>query len=107
VVRYNEAGIDGLRDRHRTGRPCALDEGRQAALRALILRGPDPKRDGCREWRIRDLCRLAEDRFGVAYAETGMLRLVKGLGLSWQKARPRHPGASPAAQARFKGGSRA
>ncbi len=104
VLRYNERGVDGLADERRSGRPCALDEGRQAALRALILRGPDPKRDGCREWRIADLCRAVEERFGVAYAETGMLRLVKGLGLSWQKARPRPPGASPAEQARFKGG---
>jgi transposase len=106
VTRYNEAGLAGLRDRPRSGRPCALDEGRQAALKALILRGPDPERDGCAEWRIRDLCRLAENRFGVAYAETGMLRLVTSLGLSWQKARPRHPGARPAEQARFKRGSR-
>jgi transposase len=104
IERFNRGGPEGLRDRHRPGRPCALDEGRQAALRALILRGPDPGRDGCAEWRIRDLCRVVDERFGVAYAETGMLRLVKGLGLSWQKARPRHPGASPAEQARFKGG---
>lgn len=101
-------GVAGLKDRPRPGRPCALDEGRQAAPRALVLRGPDPGRDGCAEWRIRDLCRLTEDRFGVAYAETGMLRLVKGLGLSRRQARPRHPaGASPAEQARFKGGCRA
>ncbi len=71
---------------------------------ALILRGPDPKRDGCREWRIADLCRAVEERFGVGYAETGMLRLVKSLDLSWQKARPRHPRTDPRAQARFKGG---
>src|SRR3954470_15893243 len=31
--RYNAAGMEGLRDRPRAGRPCRLDEGRQAALR--------------------------------------------------------------------------
>ena len=39
VHRYNAEGVAGLRDRPRPGRPCALDEGRQAALKALILRG--------------------------------------------------------------------
>ena len=34
VHRYNAEGVEGLRDRPRPGRPCALDEGRQAALRA-------------------------------------------------------------------------
>jgi transposase len=106
VRRYNERGVEGLRDRAKPGRPCRLGEGEQAALKALILKGPDPARDGCAEWRLRDLCRLAEARFGVAYAETGMLRLVKSLGLSWQKARPRHPRASRREQERFKGGSR-
>lgn len=104
VLRYNERGVGGLADERRSGRPCALDEGQQAALRALILRGPDPKRDGCREWRIADLCRAVEERFGVGYAETGMLRLVTSLDLSWQKARPRHPRTDARAQARFKGG---
>jgi winged helix-turn-helix protein len=31
-----------------------------------------------------------------------MLKLLKGLGLSWPKARPVHPEADPKAQARFK-----
>src|SRR5215212_5255019 len=39
VHRYNAEGVEGLRDRHRPGRPCALDEGQQAALKALVLRG--------------------------------------------------------------------
>src|SRR3954469_21872089 len=34
VHRYNAEGIEGLRDRPRAGRPCRLDEGRQAALKA-------------------------------------------------------------------------
>src|SRR5918911_330602 len=40
VHRYNAEGVEGLRDRPRPGRPCALDEGQQAALKALVLRGP-------------------------------------------------------------------
>lgn len=102
VRRYNERGVEGLRDRPKPGRPCGLDEGRQAALKALILKGPDPERDGCVAWRIRDLCALTAARFGVRYSAAGMLRLVKSLDLSWQKPRPAHPDARHAEQARFK-----
>ncbi len=102
VHRYNAEGIEGLRDRPRSGRPCALDEGRQATLKALVLKGPRLERDGCAAWRARDLCDVVERRFGVRYAETGMLRLLKSLDLSWQKARPVHPEADPGAQERFK-----
>jgi transposase len=102
VHRYNEEGVEGLRDRPRPGRPCALDEGRRAALKALILKRPKLERDGCVAWRARDLGELVERRFGVRYGETGMLRLLKGLELSWQKARPIHPEADPRARERFK-----
>src|SRR5215213_518830 len=102
VHRYNAEGIEGLRDRPRPGRPCALDEGRQAAPKALILRGPRLERDGCVAWRIRDLCALAERRFGVRYGESGMARLMKRLDLSRQKARPVHPEADQKARERFK-----
>src|SRR5215217_8172905 len=102
VHRYNAEGVAGLRDRPRPGRPCALDEGRQAALKALILRGPRLGRDGCVAWRARDLCALAERRFGVRYGESGMARLMKRLDLSRQKARPVHPEADQKARERFK-----
>ena len=102
VHRYNAEGVAGLRDRPRPGRPCGLDEGQQAALKALILRGPDLARDGCVAWRARDLRGLAERRFGVRYSESGIRRVLHGLDLSWQKARPVHPEADPKAQERFK-----
>src|SRR5438270_2567739 len=102
VHRYNAAGVEGLRDRPRPGRPGALDEGRQAALKALILRGPKLERDGCVAWRARDLRELVERRFGIRYSESGVRRLPRGLDLSWQKARPVHPEADPKAQERFK-----
>ena len=45
---------------------------------------------------------LVERRFGVGYSETGILRLLHGLDLSWQKARPVHPEADAKGQERFK-----
>src|SRR3954451_19294312 len=103
VHRYNAAGVEGLRDRPRPGRPCGLDEGRQAALKALILRGPRLERDGCVAWRARDLRGLVERRFGVRYSESGVRRLPRGLDLSWQKARPVHPEAAGALQKNLPG----
>jgi transposase len=101
VHRYNEEGVNGLKDRLRSGRPPRLDDGQQAALKALVLKGPKLERDGCVAWRVRDLCALVERRFGVAYSATGMLRLLHGLDRSWQKPRPVHPEADPKAQVRF------
>jgi transposase len=102
VIRFNAEGVEGLRDRPKSGRPTWLDEGQQAAFKALVLRGPDPERDGVSSWRAKDLCRMVAARFGVVYSENGMLRLLHDLGLSWQKARPIHPEADLKAQARFK-----
>jgi transposase len=102
VHRYNAEGVEGLRDRPRAGRACALDEGQQAALKALVLQGPKLERDGCVAWRLHDLCRLVERRFGVRYSQSGMFELLKSLDLSWQKARPVHPEADRQAQERFK-----
>jgi transposase len=106
VIRFNAEGVEGLRDRPKSGRPGWLDDGQLATFKALVLRGPDPERDGVSTWRARDLCRIVKHRFGVSYAENGMLRLLHDLGLSWQKARPIHPGADLKAQARFKKNSR-
>jgi transposase len=70
VIRFNAEGIEGLCDRPRSGRPSWLDDGQLAAFQALVLRGPDPERDGVSSWRAKDLCRLVEDRFGSAIPRT-------------------------------------
>jgi transposase len=106
VIRFNAEGVEGLRDRPKSGRPTWLNEGQLATLKALVLRGPDPERDGVSTWRAKDLCQIVEHRFGVSFTENGMLRLLHDLGLSWQKARPVHPEADLKAQARFKKNSR-
>jgi transposase len=91
VRRCNAEGPDGRHDRPRSGRPEGLTPGQQAALKAWVLRGPDPERDKVSAWRLADICDHAEQAYGVRYSDWGMSRLLHRLGLSWQKARPRHP----------------
>jgi transposase len=69
VIRFNAAGVDGLRDQPRPGRPARMTESQQATLKAIVLRGPDSERDGVSSWRIVGLCRLAAERFGVSSHE--------------------------------------
>jgi transposase len=76
-----------------------------AALRQLILDGPEVRTTGLSAWTLGELCREVEARWGVRYHEGHMSKLVRALGLSWQKARPSDLKADPAAREAFaKGG---
>ena len=97
VVRYNAEGVSGLSDRPRI-RPSRLTEGQQAVLRGLILRGPDPQRDGISSWTRADIAEL-EARFGHRCHVSSLSKILRNLGFSRQKTRPSHPNADPKARA--------
>jgi transposase len=86
IVRYNAEGIEGLRDRPRTGRPRRLTAKQEKALAEMLVKGPDPERDGISAYTPDDLCRLVEKRFKRTYTDRTMCKLVKRLGVSRQKA---------------------
>jgi transposase len=51
---------------------------------------------------LRSLVRLCTEKFGKSLHASSMGRILRGLGLSRQKARPSHPQKDPAAQAAVK-----
>src|SRR5215212_2850928 len=102
VVRYNAEGLAGLHDRPKPGRPERLSEAEQAALAARVFRGPDPERDGVVAWTRADLAAWLAARFGKVLHPSSLSRVLQRLDLTWQKARPVHPEADPAAQERFR-----
>jgi len=102
VVRFNSEGIAGLHDRPRSGMPPRLNKEQQAELKAWIMAGPDPERDGVSSLRLVDIGRHIAGHYGVAYAISSLSDLMARLGLSWQKARPLHPQGDPEARATFK-----
>jgi len=101
VVRYNAEGLGGLHDRPKGRPPRRLTEGEEATLAAVILRGPDPERDGVCAWTRPDLCRWMAAHFGKTYHPSSLTRVLRRLAFSRQKARPVHPQGDPEAQRRF------
>jgi transposase len=107
VLRYNVEGLAGLSDRPRRGRQPQLDKDRQAALRDLVVAGPEVERTGLSAWTLPELCREVEARWGAHFTPSALGKVLHRLGLSRQKARPAHPKADPAAREAFaKGGCR-
>src|SRR6516165_8075571 len=102
VDRYNAEGLAGLCNRPAPGRRPKLSEGQMAALKAVVLAGPDPAVDKIVRWRVVDLCRWVEERWGVSYSETGMLRVLWSIDLSHRKTRSRHPQSREKAHQAFK-----
>src|SRR5213080_4758631 len=102
VHRYNAEGLDGLRDRPRSGRRPRLTPGQEAELVTAVERGPDPDRDGVVRWRRVDLQALIEARFAVRPHERTVGKVLRRLGFTRLSVRPRHPKADEAAQEAFK-----
>jgi transposase len=101
VLRYNAEDLAGLRDRPKGHPERRLTEGEEATLAAVILRGPEPERDGCCAWTRADLCGWMAAHFGKTYHPSSMTRVLRRMGFSRQKARPAHPRRDEKAQQRF------
>ena len=91
VHRFNERGPDGLKDTWSKGNPPRLSPDQQTELARLVETGPDRAAHGVVRWRRIDLKHLIAERFGVAYHERTVGKILKQLGFSHISARPRHP----------------
>ncbi|HWE17481.1 MAG TPA: winged helix-turn-helix domain-containing protein [Hyphomicrobiaceae bacterium] len=102
VHRFNEHGPEGLRNDWRRDRPRRLSEAQQAELAEIVETGPDRIVHGVVRWRRVDLQLVIAERFGVAYHERTIGKLLKHLGFSHVSARPRHPRQDGGTIAAFK-----
>src|ERR1700760_1974700 len=60
VKRSNAEGVDGLRDRKIPGRPSKLTAEQDAALKRLVLAGPQDRESSRTEFRIGNIVALIE-----------------------------------------------
>ena len=103
VVRYNEAGVGGLRDAARPGRPPKLDENQQAQLVAWMDAGPDPDAGEPSCWTVGDIRLWIGRRFDVDFTLEGVRRMIHRLDFRHVSPRPIHPRAKPEDQENFRG----
>jgi transposase len=91
VHRFNAHGPDGLLDSWSKGPEPRLSAEQRTEIMQLVETGPDKAVHGVVRWRRIDLQRVILDRFGVAYHERTIGKLLKALGFSHVSSRPRHP----------------
>jgi transposase len=106
VHRYNAAGVTGLASRVGPGPTALLNDQQMAALKALVVAGPDPETDGVVRWRCVDPREQIIRRFAVTLHERSVGKLLRKLRLTQLQPRPCHPKQDVAAQEAFKKTSR-
>jgi transposase len=98
--RYEEDGLEGLRDRPRPGRQPGVDAATSARLKERIVAGAELARDGVVAFRGVDAQRILKEEFEIECSLSSTYRLHR-MQLSWLAPRPRHPEADATAQAEF------
>jgi transposase len=100
--RFNAEVPAGLRNAPQ-GRPARrLTAAQEAEIRARVLAGPDPQKDGLARWRCVDVQTWIAETYHVQYHVRSVGKLLHKLPLSHVSVRPVHPESSAEAQENYK-----
>ena len=105
VQKYNDGGIEELKDKPRPGQPTKLPRDMEKQFCQRIASGPS-KQDSVYVLNGPAIKRLLEREFGVVYSLWGVYDLLHRLRFSCLCPRPQHEKADPKAQQEFKKTSR-
>jgi len=97
--RFKEEGVDGLRDRPRSGRPPKVASWRLERVKTLI--------EEKQYWTATEVMKLIHEQTGVWYSLMHITRLLHSWGLSKQRPKRKHVNAASDEEVeRFKKGRR-
>jgi len=98
--RFQERGIPAKEDEKRSGRPKELNSAQLKNLRKRLIAGPRKGQNPL--WTTKMVMGCVEKKYGKKYTARHMRRLLRQLGFSVQKPRPRHYQTDLEQQAHFK-----
>jgi transposase len=99
--RFQERGISGKDSIKQTGRPAFLTLKQRKELIKQLEQGPPQNKTGL--WSTKEVKEHIRKKYGVTYTNVHIWELLKALGFSLQRPRPRHRKAPDAQEIeRFK-----
>ena len=103
VSRFEQGGLEGLRDKPGRGRKCKLSQEQQQRLKSLVLEeSPLSYGYNTATWNGPLLINWLTNNLGITYKRAQIYNVLKSLGLSYQKAKGFYPEADKKAQEKFK-----
>ncbi len=89
VIRFNQAGPEGLINKSAPGAPSKLSKKHKVFLARLVEEGPIAAVDGVVRWRACDLIMRLQEEFGLSVSDDTIYRALKKLGFAHLSARPK------------------
>jgi len=103
VHRFEESGLEGLRDKPKSGRRPRLTEENLLELnRVLQNNRPDDYGYNTATWNGLILQEYINKHYGVVYKKAQVYNLLKQLGFTFQKGKARYPESDEGKRAEFK-----
>ncbi len=103
VHRFDQEGLEGLKDRPGRGRKSRLDQDQKSRVFDIVAdESPEDHGYNTATWTGPVLADLILRSFGVSYSTSQVYNILEELGLSHKRGRPTYPEAEPAAQESFK-----
>lgn len=97
---FYENGLDGLKEKPRTGRPCHLTPEQLMTFKEYVISNSVKHNGGRLTGQF--LVSYIKEEFGITYCLDNIYRLLNSLGFSWITSRSKHPRQSEEIQESFK-----
>jgi transposase len=88
LCRFQERGINGKDAIKQTGRPPFLTLKQRKDLVRQLEKGPPKNKNGL--WSTKEVKEYIKEKYGIEYTTVHIWELLKALGFSLQRPRPRH-----------------
>ena len=98
VCSWNAQGVEGIKEGHRSGRPCELTEAQRQQFHDIVDSGPVAYGLNTGVGTSPILAEVVQEEFGVAYHPGHVRKLLHRLGCSVQRPTTRLVQADPAKQ---------
>ena len=102
VHRFENEGIDGLRDKKKSGRKPKINDEQKARLSDLLEESPISYGYNTETWTGPIIIDWIKKNFKVEYKKAQIYNILKDLEFTYQKARGSYPEADKKAQEEFK-----